>query len=77
MVKRASKEIREEAEKERKPTRLLLMEIRLPRQADLFDTSPLIAGLFDAYPKPSSTKMIAGIFDAYSLLEIGTISPPV
>ena len=33
MVKRASKEIREEAEKERKPTRLLLMEIRLPRQA--------------------------------------------
>ena len=35
----------------------------------------MIAGLFDAYPKASSTKMIAGLFDAYSLLEIGTYMP--
>ena len=35
----------------------------------------LVAGLFDAYPKASSTKMIAGLFDAYSKLEL--ISPPV
>ena len=35
----------------------------------------LVAGLFDAYPKASSTKMIAGLFNAYSLLEIGTYKP--
>ena len=35
----------------------------------------MIAGLFDAYPKASSTKMIAGLFDAYSLLEIETYKP--
>ena len=35
----------------------------------------LLAGLFDAYPKASSTKMIAGLFDAYSLLELGTYKP--
>ena len=35
----------------------------------------MIAGLFDAYPKASSTKMIAGLFDAYSLLKIGTYKP--
>ena len=31
-----------------------------------------LAGLFDAYPKASSTKIIAGLLDAYSLLKIGT-----
>ena len=35
----------------------------------------MIAGLFDAYPKASSTKMIAGLFNAYSLLKIGTYKP--
>ena len=40
-----------------------------------FDAYPLIAGLFYAYPKASSTKMIAGLFDGYSLLEIGTYMP--
>ena len=35
----------------------------------------MIAGLFDAYPQASSTKMIAGLFDAYSVLEIGTYKP--
>ena len=35
----------------------------------------LVAGLFDAYPKASSTKLIAGLFDAYFLLEIGTYMP--
>ena len=34
-----------------------------------------MAGLFDAYPKASSTKMIAGLFDAYSLLEFWTYKP--
>ena len=43
--------------------------------AGLFDAYPLIADLFDAYRKASSTKMIAGLFDAYSLLEIGTYKP--
>ena len=32
----------------------------------------MIAGLFDVYPKASSTKMIAGLFDAYSILKIAT-----
>ena len=35
----------------------------------------MIAGLFDVYPKASSTKMIAGLFDAYSILKIGTYKP--
>ena len=35
----------------------------------------LVAGLFDAYPKVSSTKMKAGLFDAFFLLEIGTYMP--
>ena len=35
----------------------------------------MIAGLFDAYPQASSTKMIAGLFDAYSVLKIGTYKP--
>ena len=43
--------------------------------AGLFDAFLLIAGLFDAYRKASSTKMIAGLFDAYSLLEIETYKP--
>ena len=37
--------------------------------------SPLIAGLFNAYPKASSTKMIASLLDAYSLLIIGNYEP--
>ena len=37
----------------------------------------MIAGLFDAYPKASSTKMIAGLFNAYSVLKIGTYKPPL
>ena len=45
------------------------------RQLGLFDAYFLIAGLFDAYPKASSTKMITGLFNAYSLLEIGTYMP--
>ena len=43
--------------------------------AGLFDAYPLIAGLFNAYLKASSTKMIAGLFDASSLLEIETYKP--
>ena len=43
--------------------------------ADPFDAYPLIAGLFDAYPKAGSTKMIAGLYDAYFLLEFGTYKP--
>ena len=38
----------------------------------IFDAYLLIADLFDANTKASSTKMIAGLFNAYSLLEIGT-----
>ena len=38
-------------------------------------TNLLIAGLFDAYPQASSTKMINGLFDAYSLLKIGPYKP--
>ena len=43
--------------------------------AGLFDAYPLIADLFDAYTKASSTRMIAGLFNAYSLLIIGTCKP--
>ena len=35
----------------------------------------LLDGLFDAYPKASSTKMIAGLLYAYSLLKIGAYKP--
>ena len=35
----------------------------------------MIAGLYDAYPQASGTKMIAGLFNAYSILEIVTYEP--
>ena len=37
----------------------------------------MIAGLYDAYPQASSSKIIAGLFDAYSVIEIGTYKPLV
>ena len=43
--------------------------------AALFYAYPLIAGLFDPYPKASRTKITARLFDAYSLFEIGTYMP--